>query len=63
MNNEYKLLNDPEYREQWVKEQPEQSTEYFLDQLEIKDKYICDCHRNHGKDCLFPEKYRKEGCS
>lgn len=27
------------------------------------DNYICDCHRNYGKDCLFPEKYRKEGCS
>lgn len=29
----------------------------------IEDKYLCDCHRNHGKDCLFPEKYRKEGCN
>lgn len=35
---------------------------YFLDQIEIKDKYLCDCHRNYGKDCLFPEKYRNGGC-
>ena len=39
------------------------SRKYLEDQLEIKDKYLCDCHRNHGKDCLFPEKYRKEGCN
>ena len=63
MDDGYNLLNDPEYREQWVKEQLEQSTEYFLDQIGIKDNYICDCHKNHGKDCLFPEKYRNGGCS
>lgn len=62
MNEEYKLLNDPEYREEWVKEQLEQSTEYFLDQLGIKDNYVCDCMKNYGKDCLFPEKYRDGGC-
>ena len=28
----------------------------------IKDKYVCDCHKNYGKDCLFPDKYRGGGC-
>ena len=28
----------------------------------IKDNYVCDCMKNYGKTCKYPEKYRKEGC-
>ena len=34
---------------------------WLEEQTLIKDKYLCDCHRNYGKDCLFPEKYRDGG--
>lgn len=64
MINEYKILNDPEYREQWVKDELRASSEYFLEQLGIKDKYICDCEKNYGVVCsqTHPEKYRDGGC-
>ena len=36
---------------------------WLEEQTAIKDKYPCDCHKNYGKDCLFPEKHREEGCN
>lgn len=27
-----------------------------------KDSYICDCGRNYGKTCKYPDKYRNGGC-
>ncbi|MNR66748.1 hypothetical protein D3C85_1904060 [compost metagenome] len=26
------------------------------------DYYICDCGKNYGKKCKYPEKYRNGGC-
>ena len=28
----------------------------------IKDNYVCDCMKNYGKICKYPEKYRGGGC-
>lgn len=28
----------------------------------FKDKYICDCCDNYGRDCNHPDKYRDGGC-
>ena len=30
--------------------------------LEISDNYTCDCMKNYGKTCKYPEKYRDGGC-
>ena len=32
-------------------------------ELVLEDNYICDCEKNHGKDCKHPEKYRDGGCN
>jgi len=32
------------------------------EKLEFVNKHICDCEKNYGKDCLYPEKYESEGC-
>lgn len=28
----------------------------------LTDKYICDCEKNYGKACKYPEKYKDGGC-
>lgn len=28
----------------------------------IKDSYVCDCEKNYGKSCKYPEKHRDGGC-
>ena len=28
----------------------------------IRDSYVCDCEKNYGKNCMYPEKYRDGGC-
>lgn len=32
------------------------------EKLEFVNKHICDCEKNYGKDCLYPEKYENGGC-
>ena len=32
-------------------------------ELILEDNYICDCEKNYGKDCKYPEKYREGGCN
>ena len=27
-----------------------------------KDSYVCDCDKNYGKDCEYPDNYRAGGC-
>lgn len=59
---EYKLLTDSEYKEQWVETQLENYSEYFIEQPNLEDNYVCDCTKNYGKTCKYPEKYRDGGC-
>lgn len=28
-----------------------------------KDSYVCDCERNYGKACKYPDRYKNEGCN
>lgn len=35
----------------------------FRTEQNTPDKYTCDCERNYGRDCLYPDKYREEGCT
>ena len=64
-DDEYKLLNDPEYTEEWVEQELARGTFYFYEQLGVEDgvedSYICDCHRAYGKKCLFLRNIEKEG--
>lgn len=62
-DDEYKLLNDPEYTREWVEQELARGTFYFYEQLGVEDSYICDCHRAYGKMCKYPQKYREGGCN
>lgn len=62
-DDEYKLLTDPEYTKERVEKELARGTFYFYEQLEVEDSYICDCHKNYGKKCLYPEEYREGGCN
>ena len=33
-----------------------------VSELKISDNYTCDCEKNYGKNCKYPEKYRDGGC-
>lgn len=57
-DDEYKLLNDPEYAQAWVEQEIARGTFYFYKELDMEDRYVCDCMKNCGGDC----KYREGGC-
>ena len=64
-DDEYKLLNDPEYTKEWVEKELARGAFYFYEQLEVgveHPSYICDCHRAYGEKCKYPEKYREGVC-
>lgn len=29
---------------------------------EYTDNYVCDCMKNYGNICKYPEKYKNGGC-
>lgn len=44
----------------WLKEK--RLTDLFVEER-IEDSYVCDCGRNYGGRCQYPEKYRSGGCN
>lgn len=53
---EYKALESDPWSD-WIKLFRQTS------ELEIQDSYICDCEKNYGGRCKYPEKYRTIGCN
>lgn len=42
-------------------EEDHRVTKVFETLQRIKDAYVCDCGKSHGKDCLYPDKIQNGG--
>lgn len=60
METEYKLIADADFAADWVRQEVKNSVEWFDKQ--IHSGCVCDCGKNYGKSCLYPEKYLSGGC-